>query len=173
MERSTFALPASYGENVLTLMICSPTILFVYWDFSEGRRRALAGSDGVYLRLVGVDRPAGFNEDNEAPLYELPASGEEQSSYFAVTPGGAYRAELGIYAEDGLFLSVLVSNTVTTPGTKRMSASENAAFAEVAASKEGDLETVPVQPPGYSSGALVMIKEKLNAKPGGLPLRFL
>ena len=88
MERSTFALPAAYGENVLTLMICSPTILFVYWDFSEGRRRALAGSGGVYLRLVGVDRPAGHNKVNEAPLYELPASGEEQSSYFAVVPGG-------------------------------------------------------------------------------------
>lgn len=169
MERSTFALPAAYGENVLTLMVCSPTILFVYWDFSEGRRRALAGSGDVYLRLVGVDRPAGRNKVNEAPFYEFPACGEEQSGYFAAVSGGTYQGQLGIYTENGLFRPILESNTVTTPETKRMSPSGNLAFAEVAVSKE---ETASVHPPGYYSGTLVMIKEKLNVKPGGLPFGF-
>lgn len=173
MERPAFALPAAYSENVLTLMICSPTILFVYWDFSEGRRRALVESGGVYLRLSGVDRPAGSDQAGEAPLYELPASGEEQSSYFAVVPGGTYRCEIGVYAVNCLFLPVLVSNTVTAPGMKGIPLFENAALAEVAVSKEGEQETAPVEPPGYYSGALVMIKEKVNAKPGGLPFRFL
>ena len=84
-------------------------------------------------------------------------------------PGGTYRGELGIYAENGLFLPILESNTVTTPGTKRMSPSENLAFAEVAVSKE---ETASVHPPRYYSGTLVMLKEKLNAKPNGLPFGF-
>jgi hypothetical protein len=65
---------------------------------------------------------------------------------------------------------MLVSNMVTTPSLKKMTPSESNALAEVAATRENEPGAASVHPPGYYSGTLALLREKLKAGPGGARL---
>lgn len=147
MEETTFALPSAYSENALVLMVCSPTVIFAYWDFSRHLKETLAASGGFCLRLMEVDKHA---VEKMMPLYEPDAFVGEKSIYFTVLPGSKYRCELGFYTEEGVFIPVLISNTAVTPGGETGTIPDCDALAEIAATVEGGKAGVLINNAGYS-----------------------
>lgn len=142
MKNTTMTLPSAYRENVLTLMVCSPTVLFAYWDFSQNLKKTLVAGGGFHLRLVEVDRQT---VERMMPVYE-PDSAGEQNIYFTVLPGGKYKCELGFYAGEKVFIPVLVSQTVVTPPLEPAFYS----LEEVASAREDLRPIFQVEPLGYS-----------------------
>lgn len=151
MEKSTFALPPAYNENILTLMVCSPTLLFAYWDFTENLKAILHGCGSVYLCLYDADKPS---PDRMMPAYKFDSCEREQNCYFTAIPGVRYRCKLGFINKEGLFIPLLASNTVVTPLSGINLSVDNQAYTETAAASEQNNINNSLQHAGYSGTLL-------------------
>lgn len=101
-------VPVEYNENALSLMVQSPTVLYAYWELSHGLKNTLSGKKKVQIRL-------NIEGDGVRQTYDIDLS--EKSYYFNdVQPGLSYNCELGTVADYDMFLPLLRSNTVNTPG---------------------------------------------------------
>ncbi|MDD4334256.1 MAG: DUF4912 domain-containing protein [Desulfotomaculaceae bacterium] len=100
-------LPAGYHENILSLLIQSPRILYAYWELSPGLKSALSEKERVQIRLN-----TGVSSFCQAYDFDL----NEKNYYFKdVQPGMSYNCEIGTLNEDNLFLPLLRSNTIFAP----------------------------------------------------------
>lgn len=147
MEKSTFALPPVYNENVLTLMVCSPTLLFAYWDFTDNLKTTLHGCGNVYLCLYDVDKPS---HDRMMPAYKFDSGEKEQNCYFTATPGVRYRCKLGFINKEGTFIPLLASNTVIAPSIGMSLTKDCPVMSETAVASEYNSIVNRIQHVGYS-----------------------
>jgi hypothetical protein len=100
-------VPIEYNENALSLMVQSPTVLYAYWELSQGLKNTLSGKKKVQIRL-------NIEGDGVRQTYDIDLS--EKSYYFIdVQPGLSYNCELGTVDDYDIFLPLLRSNTVNTP----------------------------------------------------------
>jgi hypothetical protein len=102
-------LPSSYGKNRLVLMPVDPYRIYAYWELT-GDPPPTAGSRAV-LRLhesgaaTNVTRP-----------FDVDVDLAEGKSYVHLwSAERTYRADLGLRGEDGAFVLLAQSNTITSP----------------------------------------------------------
>jgi hypothetical protein len=106
---------AGAARDEAWLLVQSPRRLFFYWRFARDPRPALVaalGDAAAKLRLsVRLVEPGGDWEGEPAAVGE---DGDD-TFWFDVLPGRAYRAEVGFHAEGLPFVRLLSSGAVETP----------------------------------------------------------
>ena len=108
-------LPATYNEDVMTLLVQGPDTVYVYWDLSEHHWAIINRHDRAMLKLY---RFAGPDADTAQRLLvqEVFTPPFGSSWYFyKVRPDEGYFCEIGYLHENGDFLPMLRSNHVHTP----------------------------------------------------------
>jgi uncharacterized protein len=103
-------LPGTYHEDTLFLVARDPHWLFSYWDFDWTRYSPAQHRDGVarfFLKIRTV-------RDGEETVTEI--NPEARNWYIPVgRPDTAYIAEIGHYAGDGAWVTLIRSGTAQTP----------------------------------------------------------
>lgn len=100
-------LPPDYDENVLHLLVQSPSVLYVYWELSPGLKSVLNEKSRVKIRL---------NIEGQGAHLDCDVNLKEKSYYFnEVEPGLTYNCEIGIVNSENAFYPLLRSNSVITP----------------------------------------------------------
>lgn len=114
-----FELPATYGENVLHLLVQSPRVIFAYWELSEGHIRIVTEHGDLFLKLYNSDLKDGFPAKGYlCRKVKLPPF--TGNWYFHdLDPGRFYYCELG-FEQDGVFYPLLRSNQTETPRAGRV-----------------------------------------------------
>ncbi len=99
-------------ENRARLMMQSPTELYFYWSIARDPyhllRDAFDGETGSYTLVLKLTDLTSGVED----IHRVEAEG---NWWFAVEPGGEYRAEIGFYAPNRPYFRIVYSNTIETP----------------------------------------------------------
>nr|WP_241254413.1 DUF4912 domain-containing protein [Brevibacillus sp. SYP-B805] len=114
-------LPDFYGENVIRLMVQSPTVLYVYWEITWPRMRMVASylqtdyrevQKGIRLYDV-TDR---YFDGGNAHGWRDFLVGEDAHSWYLpeVQPGRTYIADFGLFHQ-GRFCPILRSEPAATP----------------------------------------------------------
>jgi hypothetical protein len=109
-------LPRAYDLNRVVLLARDPWSLFAHWEISPVERvealRELGGEGEGVREVVRVHGPDG----DGLPSWDLEIEPGAQRLHFRVErPGRAYRVEVGLRTQSGRFVSLVSSNTVTTP----------------------------------------------------------
>lgn len=114
-----FELPATYGENVLYLLVQSPRVIFAYWELSYGHIQTVIKHGDLFLELYSSDLKDGFAMKGYlCRKVKLPPF--TGNWYFHdLDPGRFYYCELG-FEQDGVFYPLLRSNQVETPRASRV-----------------------------------------------------
>ena len=104
------ALPGTYLEDTIYLVARDPRWLFAYWDFDWTKFPAASmrgGASQFFLRILKVD---GVQET----IVEI--TPEARNWYVPVSlPDTMYFGEIGFYARDGSWASVVTSGATKTP----------------------------------------------------------
>jgi hypothetical protein len=104
------SLPDTYHEDTLFLIARDPHWLFTYWDFDWTRYPGVQHRDGVarfFLRIRA-------NGETEETAVEIKP--EARNWYVPVSqPDTVYRAEMGYYAQDETWKTIVRSGTAKTP----------------------------------------------------------
>lgn len=109
-------LPGSYQENTLMLLVQNPSVIFAYWELSNGQWQALGGHGDLYLRLYEIKGPGCLPGDYGEVWTEIDLPPFTNDWYFhGLLPDRIYCSELGYYGLDHVFYPVLRSNRVETP----------------------------------------------------------
>jgi len=115
-------LPGVYGQDRLVLQVRDPRWIHSYWEVThstyEHFRHQLG--DGFYsskriLRVYDVSNVV-FNGSNAHRFFDIEV-GEQASNWYIDTngPGRSWCVDFGLLLSDGRFITILRSNTVTTP----------------------------------------------------------
>lgn len=107
-------LPPSYNENIMTLLVQGPEVIFIYWELSECHWKVVQGHGDCYLRLYrpGEEKNGGNSPDPVEEVCLPPFAG---NWYFNnIAPDHDYFCELG-FKISGSFLPILKSNIIHTP----------------------------------------------------------
>lgn len=103
-------IPPWYGKTRIVLLVRDPNWLFAYWEVipSDWQGAGLEAGDGSQriLRIYNTD--GGFYDQRIA---------DSAHSWYLETgkPGHSFYVEIGLLAQDGRFILVARSNTVTAP----------------------------------------------------------
>lgn len=163
-------LPRGYGKDRLVLMARDPHWLFAYWEVTATKQDEFINTHSPeawqvthsVLRVYDVTGIE-FNGQNSLGYTDIHLSGEAGDWYIQVgQPDHSFCVDLGRMFPDGRFITLLRSNTVTTP---RASLSD--CLDEEWMWIEGLYRTISKIPFGASSP---MIIEELAARSGVLPL---
>ena len=104
------ALPASYDEDTLFLVARDPRWLFAYWDLDWTKYPAASMRGGHAQFFLKITRADGAQET----IVEI--APEARNWYVPVSsPGTLYFAEIGFFARDGGWASIIVSGVTQTP----------------------------------------------------------
>ncbi|KNZ70494.1 hypothetical protein Tfer_0676 [Thermincola ferriacetica] len=114
--------PHNYNKNHLVLLIRDPYCLFAYWEFSEKQRSVLAeeyncswGEVPLIMRVYDVTG-INFNGRNAHSYFDIAIHAMADNWYLHhMKANTSYCVDLGVITPDGRFITILRSNTVTTP----------------------------------------------------------
>ncbi|BAF60408.1 MAG: DUF4912 domain-containing protein [Pelotomaculum sp.] len=163
-------LPRKYGVDRLVLMARDPHWLYAYWEITATKQEEFINSYGPaawsathpVLRVydvTGVD----FDGKNANSYMDIPVGEDTENWYIEVgQPDRSFCVDLGRMFPDGRFVTLLRSNTVTTP---RASLSDR--LDEEWMWIEGLYRTISRLQYGTSSPLIV---EELAVRAGALPL---
>ncbi|MBV9959916.1 MAG: DUF4912 domain-containing protein [Acidobacteria bacterium] len=105
-------LPEAYPGDRIRLLAQSPRKLYLYWGLAQDPydvlERAFGAQSARYTLVVRLVN----TESGESTLH---LASPTKSQWLDVPPGGAYRAELGLYAPGRVFIRLLSSNVAQTP----------------------------------------------------------
>jgi len=112
-------LPHEYGEERMALMARDPYLAYGYWELPQSRlekEKALFGWDSrLCVRVYDVTGVQG-DVSNATAYFDQEVHDRVGDWYFDFgRPAHSFRAELGLLAPDGRFLSILRSPVVTMP----------------------------------------------------------
>ena len=114
------ALPEGYGETMAALMPRDPNWMFIYWEIAPNLKARIAREHGAgifekgrqVLRVYNVAHtggPAGKH-------FDIPVMLDANNWYVHVQDGGgSYCCELGLALEDGNYIGIVKTNSVTLP----------------------------------------------------------
>ena len=117
------SLPERYGIERLVLMVRDPYWLYAYWELSAARQDEFQTCYGpeswqssrAMLRLYDVTGVA-FDGNNAHSFIDIPVNDEADNWHLYVgKPDRELCLELGRILPDGRFITLLRSNTVSTP----------------------------------------------------------
>ncbi|MBI2894804.1 MAG: DUF4912 domain-containing protein [Deltaproteobacteria bacterium] len=107
--------PDRYGEDVVSLLMVEPSLVYVYWEVTEGGRagaRASLGGDG-HLTLRFFSARAEETSIRDEPLDH----GRDVGEFFfhGVVAGARHRVAIGLRSADGRFAPIAHSSPAWTP----------------------------------------------------------
>ncbi|MDD4940046.1 MAG: DUF4912 domain-containing protein [Candidatus Omnitrophica bacterium] len=115
-------LPGEYGSDKIVLQVRDPRWLHTYWEVTpktyeglkEKYREAFYGSRRV-LRVYDVSNII-FNGNNAHSFFDIQVNEGANSWYIQAGDGGrSWCVDLGLLLPDGTFVTIVRSNTVSTP----------------------------------------------------------
>ncbi|MEW5762819.1 MAG: DUF4912 domain-containing protein [Bacillota bacterium] len=130
-------LPAAYGDNVVVLLVQSPTVVFAYWDLTPAAWCALTRRGVFTVRFRRCQDPGAFTDVH-------PERRAGNWYFRGVAPGASYVCEVGC-TEGGVFYPFLCSTRVDTPFNTPAPAAEGEV--EPLAAGDGYEEAFPAPPP--------------------------
>ncbi|MDP8260512.1 MAG: DUF4912 domain-containing protein [Candidatus Gygaella obscura] len=115
-------LPRLYGKDMLKLLVRDPRWIYVYWEVTtatfdkiKDRLKQRLDKARIILRaydVTGVD----FNGKDANSSFDVEINYEELNWYINTnSPGSEFCVELGFLLENGEFIRILRSNTVSMP----------------------------------------------------------
>lgn len=115
-------LPKSYGKDKIILQVRDPWWLYAYWEVQEATWQKLRQELGEAfyksrrtLRVYDVSQ-INFNGSNAHRFFDIHINEYAQSWYIDTQgPGRSWCVDLGIILPDGRFITIVRSNTVSTP----------------------------------------------------------
>ncbi len=115
-------LPGEYGETKIVCLVRDPEWVFIYWEISPERRAELGLIKGKHNRDMAfrVYDVSGIEFDGTNPIsfFDVPINDTAVSWYLKIPePARSYCIDLGVYSEEGNFITIARSNVVTTPRT--------------------------------------------------------
>jgi len=164
-------LPWSYGVDRLVLLARDPYWLYAYWEISATKQEEFNSNYGFeawrssrpVLRVYDITG-VNFNGENANSYTDISVNESVDNWHINVgSPNRSFCVDLGRIFPDGRFVTILRSNTVTTP---RASLSDN--FDEEWMWIEGIYRSITRQI-GVSSPILI---EELEKRMGALPLNI-
>jgi len=117
-------LPRHYGVDRLVLLARDPHWLFAYWEITATKQDEFARNYGPtawssthpVLRVYDVTGVTDFNGKNALTYTDIHVSEDTDNWYVHVgKPDRSFCIDLGRMFPDGRFVTLLRSNTVTTP----------------------------------------------------------
>ena len=115
-------LPKKYDKDVIVLQVRDPWWLHAYWEvrdrtYRKFRNELLGKFDSAkkVLRVYDVSF-IDFNGTNAHRFFDLELNTEADNWYIDTAgPGRSWCVDLGLKLADGRFITIVRSNTVTTP----------------------------------------------------------
>jgi hypothetical protein len=114
-------LPHGYDENKIILQVRDPWWIHSYWEVTSQTKNKLSESlGGQYheaswaLRVYDVSFVS-FNGNNAHSFSDILINQEANNWYINVSGGRSFCVDLGLKLRDGRFITIIRSNTVTTP----------------------------------------------------------
>ncbi|KAF1086254.1 hypothetical protein SPSYN_00998 [Sporotomaculum syntrophicum] len=105
-------LPRWYDENKMVLMVVTPHTVFLYWELAFSQWKAVAGHQ-LIVRLFALAPEQPTEQPRLVTSAALPVGTENW--YFNDLPADSqYQADMG-WEQDGVFYSLLKSNSVRVP----------------------------------------------------------
>ena len=110
-------LPAGYGDHSIYLLIRDPYWIYAYWEIQRDKQEdALRRLGGDWAKVQSILRVYVLNGDSSGSgFFDVTLGNDADSWYIEVQPNGSYVVEIGLLHEDGRFIALARSNTVTTP----------------------------------------------------------
>lgn len=109
-------LPNNYGDNAIYLMVRDPYWLYTYWEIQEPHQhKALEQLGGSWNNVKSVLRVYDVSDSGKPSFYDIALSGMANTWYLDVHPNHSFYVEIGLLHNDGRFIVLARSNTVTTP----------------------------------------------------------
>jgi len=115
-------LPYQYDQDKIILQVRDPWWVHAYWEIRQATLERLKGEleDGFYrakrmLRVYDVSHII-FNGSNAHRFFDIQIN--EQANNWYIETAGAGRSwcvDLGLLLPDGRFITIIRSNTITTP----------------------------------------------------------
>lgn len=104
------------GQDCITLLARDPHWLYVYWELSENRKNSLIEDFG--LEIINKSVPVLKITNMTKNEYFFVRINEFSESWYVNVPdsNNVYSIEIGRRTSDDFFISVLNSNSITTPG---------------------------------------------------------
>ena len=115
-------LPYQYDQDKIILQVRDPWWVHAYWEIRQATLERLKGElgDGFYrakrmLRVYDVSQII-FNGSNAHRFFDIQIN-EEANNWYIETAGAgrSWCVDLGLLLPDGRFITVIRSNTITTP----------------------------------------------------------
>ena len=116
-------LPLGYAQNRIILQVRDPSWIHAYWEITESswqRLRREFPSDWArgfkkILRVYDISNII-FTGDNAHRFFDIEITPEANNWYIDTQgPGRSWCVDLGLLFKDGRFITIVRSNTVSTP----------------------------------------------------------
>jgi len=113
------SLPAGYGTTEAVLLPRDPNWMFIYWEITENSKKEACRVHGADIfqkgrQVIRVRQAAAY--DGAGKYFDIPIMHEAKNWYINVQEsGGAYYCEVGLALPDGVFISLVKTNTVNLP----------------------------------------------------------
>ena len=115
-------LPRSYGIDRMILLVRDPYWLYAYWEITATKMDEISAAYGpeiwdassAVLRVYDVTGVE-FNGSNANSLYDYSLNNADEWYINVPSSNRSYCVDLGRLLPDGRFITLLRSNTVTTP----------------------------------------------------------
>jgi hypothetical protein len=116
-------LPSGYAQDRIVLQVRDPWWIHAYWEIAESTWERLnkefstyfAGSFNKVLRVYDISHIV-FTGDNAHRFFDIEVSKEANNWYIDTQgPGRSWCVDFGIRLSNGKFITILRSNTVSTP----------------------------------------------------------
>ncbi|OGS24619.1 MAG: hypothetical protein A3J70_15655, partial [Elusimicrobia bacterium RIFCSPHIGHO2_02_FULL_61_10] len=122
-EAAHKALPEGYGTTEAALLPRDPNWMFIYWEITENSMKNLRRDHGDDVlkkgrQVIRVYDVSGAADGGQPTKYfDIPVMFEAKSWYVNVQEGGrAYCCEVGLAMQDGSFIGLVKTNTVSQEG---------------------------------------------------------
>ena len=116
-------LPSGYAQDIIVLQVRDPRWIHAYWEITEHTRKRLykefpaiiSGNFKRVLRVYDISQ-INFTGNNAHRFFDIEINLESNNWYIDTQgPGRSWCVDFGLVLGDGNFVTVMRSNTVSTP----------------------------------------------------------
>lgn len=117
-------LPSGYGKDRIVAMVRDPWWIFVYWEITPARQRAVMDDlkrkgrnfKGTVLRIYDITGISNFDGKNAKSHFDILLKDVAGNWYVDIgSPGKRWCVEIGLLAEEVDFYALARSNIIDTP----------------------------------------------------------
>jgi hypothetical protein len=101
-------------KDLLGLVPVNQTMFYLYWEITQDTASSLRKTYGGRF-VIRIYEVTGGRPIESAPFFDLIAPREEGGAHIDMGRSGAFCAIFGVLTEDGRFIPILRSNTISLP----------------------------------------------------------